>query len=38
MLKQDEYGGLRGSVRWSVIPYIHREGCRIAVYVVQAYG
>jgi hypothetical protein len=33
MLKQDEHGGLCGSGRWSVIPYIHRQSCCIAVCV-----
>jgi hypothetical protein len=36
MLKQDEYGGLRGSGRRSVIPYIHREDCSIDVCVILA--
>jgi hypothetical protein len=36
-LKQNGHGGLRGSDRHSVIPYVHREDCCIAVYgVVQA--
>jgi hypothetical protein len=37
MLKQDGHGGLRGSGRRTVIPYVHGEDCCIAVYgVVQA--
>jgi hypothetical protein len=37
MLKQDGHGGLCGSGRQSVIPYVHREDCCIVVYgVVQA--
>jgi hypothetical protein len=36
MLKQGEHGGLRGSGRWSVIPYVHEESYSIAVCVVQA--
>jgi hypothetical protein len=37
MLKQDGHGGLRGSDRRTVIPYVHEEDCCIAVYgVVQA--
>jgi hypothetical protein len=38
MLKQDEHGGLRGSGRWSIIPYVHGEDCCIAVCDVQAWG
>jgi hypothetical protein len=30
-LKQDGHGGLCGSGRWSVIPYVHREDCGIVV-------
>jgi hypothetical protein len=37
MLKQDGHDDLRGSDRWSVIPYVHRKNCCIAVYgAVQA--
>jgi hypothetical protein len=32
MLKQDGHGGLRGSDRWSVIPYVHG---RMGVIVLQ---
>jgi hypothetical protein len=38
MLKKDEHGGLRGSGRRSVIPYVHGEDCCIAACVVQALG
>jgi hypothetical protein len=30
-LKQDGHGGLRGSTRQSVIPYVHGESCYIAM-------
>jgi hypothetical protein len=32
MLKQDGHGGLRGSGRWSIIPYVHEEDYCIAMY------
>jgi hypothetical protein len=34
MLKQNEHGGLRGSGRQSVIPYVHGESCCIIVCVL----
>jgi hypothetical protein len=37
MLKQDEYSGLRGLGHQSVIPYVHRDDCWIAMCVVQAW-
>jgi hypothetical protein len=37
MLKQDGHGGLRGSARRNIIPYIHGEDFCITTYgVVQA--
>jgi hypothetical protein len=36
MLKQDGHGDLRGSGRWSVISYVHKEDCCIAVCAIRA--